>query len=150
MFEHNIGAILDELRTEPRTAELLKGKEAPKTPEEAVEMYAAVAKELGYDLTAEELTAYIREQDAARKARTEERAEAVRRLDDSEIAAVTGGGEHADCKDTFKDYENCWFNDACDMVMNSYPGYKCARFNKSPSMKCPPQFFDCTRASIII
>ena len=29
------------------------------------------------------------------------------------------------CKDTFKDKENCWFNDGCDYTINSYNTYKC-------------------------
>ena len=143
MSEKRIEEFIEEIRTSPRAAELLNGKEAPKTPEEAVEMFAAVAKELGYDLTAEELGAYIREQDEARRARTDDQAEGVRRLDDSEVAEVSGGGEHADCKDTFKDYENCWFNDACDAVLHSYPDYKCCKANKDYQYTCMSSFHSC-------
>ena len=32
-----------------------------------------------------------------------------------------------DCKDTFKDEENCWFNDGCDKTINKYPDYRCKR-----------------------
>ena len=150
MSDKRIEEIVAAMRTDPAAVKLLKGREAPKTLEETVEAYVAVAKELGYDLTVEELAAYIFEQDAARRARTDELAEGVRRLDDSDVAEVAGGRnkDKKPCKDTYLDEENCWFNDACDVTTNSYPGYKCRRIHNDPKFKCPPQYISCENGNL--
>ena len=31
-----------------------------------------------------------------------------------------GGGDHSTCSDTYKDDENCWFDDNCRKVVNMY------------------------------
>ena len=143
MESEKIKVFLSELKAHPRAAELLNGRETPNTPEEAAEFYAGIAKELGYDLTAEELAAYIGEQNAAHRERTDGNAEEVSRLDDSELAAVAGGKDHPDCKDTYKDAENCWFKDACDIVMLHYPDYRCLRNDTDPQETCPSNSFNC-------
>ena len=61
MALENAKKFLEELRTNDKVKELLKGKEAPKSIEEAVNVYLGVAKELGFNLTGEDLLSAIKE-----------------------------------------------------------------------------------------
>ena len=74
-----------------------------------------IAKKLNAELTAEGITAYF--STIAKPVSGE--------LDDDELAQLTGGAEHANCKDTFIQSENCWWNDGCDFTANKYLDYKC-------------------------
>ena len=52
---------LEELKTNDKAKELLKGKEKPANIEEAISLYLGVAKELGFDLKGEDLLGAIKE-----------------------------------------------------------------------------------------
>ncbi len=122
----NIKAFLDELVSNPKAAELLKGKGEPKSEEEKIKAILEVGKELGYALTADELTAALKEKGEALKARTDAQASEVEKLDDDDLAQASGGKkEHSNCKDTFRDRENCWLKDGCDIVNIRYDDYVC-------------------------
>ena len=49
----------------------------------------------------------------------------IENLSEQELAEVAGGKGHSDCRDTFKDRENCWVNDGCDHIYEDYRGYLC-------------------------
>jgi predicted ribosomally synthesized peptide with nif11-like leader len=84
MALENAKKFLEELRTNDKVKELLKGKEAPKSIEEAVNVYLGVAKELGFNLTGEDLLSAIKE--AAIGQGTEEK-----ELNPNEMEQVNGG-----------------------------------------------------------
>lgn len=117
---------LETLRDDPGAREILtkgsKGK--PDTNEEIIAAYAEAAEKLGFDLTAEQIAEGIREQVKEMTAVTARAENAVRELDPEELDKVAGGRDK-DCADTFNNYENCWYNDACDRLTNSYWNYKC-------------------------
>ena len=87
----------------------------PETDEERVAAYLEIAKKLNVELTAEGILAYFNA--AAQPASGE--------LDDDELAQLTGGAGNAACRDSFKQRENCWINDGCDISYNYYSNYKC-------------------------
>ena len=41
-------------------------------------------------------------------------------LSDEELDKVAGGKDHENCSDTYKDNENCWFDDNCKHLTHHY------------------------------
>ena len=120
---------LDALRSNPEAGRIFEqnGKEKPDSREEIAEVYADVAKELGYDLTPAQILEGIDDLEKAQAAGSDQAAEIVQKIEMDELEKVAGGVviPEEKCKDTFKDKENCWFNDGCDYTINSYNTYKC-------------------------
>lgn len=119
MKNETVKEFLKELKSNPKAAELLKGKEAPKSAEEQLATLTDAAKALGYDLTAEDFSAFMEEQAAALKARTEAQVKGIQTLDDSEVSAVSGGEDHF-CADTYKKGEFCFVLDYCEVLSYRY------------------------------
>lgn len=142
MSKESIGKFLEELRHSPQVRQKLEGGDRPLKEEEKTAAFLELAKELGHDLTLEDLREYI--QEAAEKCaqRTEAQAEAIQKLDDSELEKAAGGADHATCKDSFKDKENCWRNDACDLNLETYPDYLC-NHNRNGKMCLEEAMLDC-------
>lgn len=80
-------------------------------------VYSEVAGKLGCDIAAEDVEAYLKGLIPAAPAKKAA-------LDMNELAQIVGGSNQ--CKDTFLNEENCWWNDACDVVHNYYEGYLCS------------------------
>ncbi len=119
---------MEALRTDPRAEELVKGKEKPESLEDAVRLYAEAAAALGFALTEEDISEGLKVLEEEQKAKTEQAKEAVKELDTADLEKVAGGiYVNTDCEDTFKQEENCWFNDGCDQVLNKYNNYICKR-----------------------
>ena len=93
---------------------LFAAAKQPETNEERIAAYLEIAKKLDFDLTAEGILAYFK---AAAEAVSGE-------VDDEELAQLVGGSEP--CSSTYKHKESCWFNDGCDIAINSYDHYYCA------------------------
>lgn len=114
------------IKTEEAKA-LLASIEKPDTEEAVAAAYAEVAKKLGAELTAEEVAAYFAAADATDA-----------ELDDEELSQLVGGrdadAEHENCVYSFKNTENCWFQDACDNSWKEYDGYKCHHQNDGASI----------------
>ena len=111
----NAKKFFEEILKTDEAKALLAATEKPETEEAQIAAYLDIAKKLNAELTAEGITAYF---SAIAKPASGE-------LDDDELAQLTGGGEHANCKDTFIQSENCWWNDGCDFTANKYLDYKC-------------------------
>lgn len=147
MKNEKVRTVLDSMSSDPRAQELLAKVSEPDSMEARILVYANIAEELGYDLTRQELSDYCSIRETAVKASTETAAEEIRKLDDDELRAVAGGGSHPGCKDTYKDKENCWMNDACDIVVHHYKGYQChhnwdcSNYAESPCGE--KQFWEC-------
>ena len=125
MEKKTIQTILDEIRKNPKAAEFLKEKEAAGTPEEAGALWASAAAELGHSITAEEIGEYIKTSEDELKQKAQAAGDEIQSLSEDELKEVAGGKDHSSCKDTYKDRENCWIHDGCDVINNHYSDYKC-------------------------
>lgn len=125
MAYENAKCFFEKLGTDPEAQELLKGCPKPDKPEELLKAYTELAGKLGISLSEEELAGYLEEEKKAIESRTEAAASQIQELQDDAMDAVAGGGAKPDCKDTYRDHENCWFNDGCDNVYHYYDTYMC-------------------------
>ena len=94
----------------------------PETEDERIEAYVDIASQLGIEITKEEVLAYFDE-----KLNNSTSSE----IDDDEMAHFSGGRDSR-CINSYKDRENCWWNDGCDLYMNQYATYSCSWSTKSP------------------
>lgn len=138
MSKENARTFLEEGCKDPKVVELLQAKGEPETQEDMLAAYVGIAKEIGLDFTADELAAALGELDQERLAKTEADVAEVGEIADEELDRMVGGYDHPycptdyysedrACKDTYQDLENCWHNDACDIVYHDYWDYRCKR-----------------------
>ena len=107
---------MDAVRNDPRVKELLKAMPAPKNDSEGLECYVKIARELGFDLTADEILAGLNGMEQAQKAQSEKIG-----LDDADLEHVAGGVKMPNCASTYEsDGEWCWFSDSCSYVISYY------------------------------
>ena len=107
-----------EAKVEARGA---KGEECE--IEAAVEM----ARELGYDVTGEEIVEALQTMKTRQREKTEKAVEDLEALDDDSLEDVAGGIHwvdwslhiHEDCKYDFTD-DDCWSEDACELANVRY------------------------------
>ena len=117
---------IEAMLRDPRTGELLSGCAEPESLEAACAIYADAARKLGLELDAADFEAYFRREEQACIARTEEAASTIRELPDDELELVSGGKkDHKNCRDTYRDRENCWINNGCDVLNQKYDTYSC-------------------------
>ena len=105
---------LDALRNDPRAQELIKDMPVPKSDEEAVACYAKLAKDLGFDLTIDDIKAGLKAMENDRKAQSDKVS-----LDADDLENVAGGANEG-CNDTHHDGEWCWFTDSCSYIITYY------------------------------
>ena len=115
-------------RTEEAKA-FFKAAKAPESEEERVAAYIDIAKKLGVELSADDVSAYFASSENT----------ASGELDDEELSQLVGGGDNAACADTFQQRENCWNNDGCDKLYNEYNDYLCKRFSVRAEKKALSQ-----------
>ena len=111
----NAKKFFEEILKTDEAKAIIADTKQPETDEERVAAYLEIAKKLNVELTADGILAYF---NAAAKPVSGE-------LDDDELAQLTGGAGNAACRDSFKQRENCWINDGCDISYNYYSNYKC-------------------------
>lgn len=111
----DIKKFFEQTMKEERAQALLATYEKPDSEEGVCRIYAEIAAQLGVEITTQQIAAYLAQDRASGE------------LDDEELAQLTGGGDHAACKQSFKDKENCWWKDACDLINSKYDGYQCKR-----------------------
>ncbi len=115
--------IYRDMMSDAKVRNCLMSKDKPESPDELADVLGGVALENGYQLSKDDLLALFGD----RKQKTDLTVEKVERLSEADLANVAGGGNaaNATCADTYKDKENCWFNDGCDYVINWYSQYLC-------------------------
>ena len=106
-----IKQILEELRSDPKAAELVKNA-APKKPEELIKLLAGLAKEHGFDADEGEFAAYYVNALKERAEKSDAAAAAITAEPDRVLDAVAAGREDApendDCGGMF-DVCKCGF-----------------------------------------
>ena len=121
--------MLKALSAEPKAQELLAKVERPDDQDGEICVYADIARQLGYDITEADLKDYIAKKEDLVAARTKEAEAEIKELPDEVLEQVAGGKkEHDECKDTYRDYENCWAKDGCDFALIWYGDYHCYRY----------------------
>ena len=138
MKHHEVRTFLNALRINSKAKEMIQNMPEPKTAEERIAAYAKIAEELGFDISQDDLREYVAHKEQKQKETTEAAAAEIESLTPEEMEEVSGGGDHSECKDTYKDKENCWVNDGCDIINNHYSDYQCHYNNK-----CNKQNFTC-------
>ena len=129
MNKNDIAKELDKLTNDPKAKELLKSYDKPEPGKEAA-VYAEIATKLGYNITEADLTGYNEKLAEVMKKRSEANINKIESLPDEDLAQVAGGAEkHSNCSDTYLDKENCWHQDGCDNIWNSYSDYVCHHIN---------------------
>ena len=106
---------LAQMKNDPRAKELLKALPAPKSEEEALAGYQSVAKQLGFDLSQNEIQAALKAMAQEQKEKTDKDA-----MEDADLESVAGGGQDERCSSTFDRGEWCWFSDSCSYVISHY------------------------------
>ena len=109
---------LRELKTNEKAKELLQGRETPKNKEDAIKAYAEVAKELGEDISAEDITQALKEIEAEIHQKTEAVSADMVELEDDDVENVAGGT--IECGEPMQRLINrfCWENDVCSIHIN--------------------------------
>ena len=124
MSKDNI-QIFREMMADAKVRECLASMEKPEGLEAMAADLAKVAVKFGYPLSEDDLLAIFKD----RKEKTDQAIERVKLLSEADLAEVAGGSNaaNASCSDTYKDKENCWFDDGCDTLINWYNQYICKR-----------------------
>lgn len=120
--------IYKDMMSDAKVHDCLMSKGKPESLEDLANVLGGVALDFGYPLSKDDLLLIIRNTTE----KTNSAIEKVEKLSEADLANVAGGGPndndaHYVCSDTYKDKENCWFDDGCDYVNNWYPYYICKR-----------------------
>ena len=120
-MEEKIGKLMEALQQNPKAQELAKNMKKPESDEEAAEAYAGLAKDLGFDLSADDLLKVLETKEQEQRFRTKNAALAVEKasLTEGDLELVAGG-KNEYCDDTFTTGEWCWFNDSCSTLITVY------------------------------
>ena len=126
-----------EMLDNDASAKALLAGEKPDNEAEFYGAYVNAATELGFTVSADDIKEELEAREAAVAAKTDETIGGMCELSAEEMDNVAGGAviPH-ECKDTFKDEENCWISDGCDKYNNNYPDYRCKRHNKDNETGC--------------
>ena len=135
MKHDKVKAFLEALKTDPKAQELVRNIPEPGNPSSRILAYAKIAEDLGYDLSDADLDSYIADQEEYLQAKAKAAAKEIRELPGDELELAAGGGNNPECTNSYKDKENCWIHDACDIVNNHYPNYQCHLNNKCNHMQ---------------
>jgi hypothetical protein len=119
-----IKKFFEELKKDENASKLFSGKK-PDTEEELIDCYIKVAEQLGYSITAEALKEEMDKTAAEIAKKNDSTIEGIKEVSVEDMDAVAGGRMLWNCEYTYKDEENCWSQDACDVIITSYYGYKC-------------------------
>ena len=96
--------------------------EKPKNKDDAIKAYAEVAKELGEDISAEDITQALKEIEAEIHQKTEAVSANMIDLEDDDLEDVAGGAtplpSSGGCGLTQKILDMCWKNDVCSVGIN--------------------------------
>ena len=136
MATEQVKQFLQAVATDPRAGRILESMAAPENEAAEFRAYLDLAEKLGYAVGEEDLRRAIGELNEETAARTEETAGRIRELSADELSEAAGGGDHGNCSDTFRDEENCWYNDGCDVIFRWYNNYNC-KYTKNQEPPLP-------------
>ena len=126
MVSDQINQFIEQIKSDPDAQELLKKYPKGSSREDEIKAYTEIAGQLGYTFSEAELKEAVDEKRKLRMEKTEETASQIQELSDEVLDQVAGGKDHKECKNTYKDREDCWKSDSCDWIVNLYDGSICA------------------------
>ena len=112
--------LLQQMKKDPRAAELVRGIPAPTNDEEVIACYTDLAEKLGCELSKEEITEGLRALSREQQARTEAARQEMEKaaIGEGTLDMVAGGAGGKDREPYDDDY--CWWSDSCDRMINFY------------------------------
>ena len=126
MASDQINKFIEQINSDPDVQELLKNRPKGDNREDEIKVYTGLAAQLGYTFTEADLKEAVEEKRNLRMEKTEEAAAGIEELSDEVLDRVAGGKDHQECKNTYKDREDCWRSDSCDWIVNLYDNSICA------------------------
>lgn len=120
MAKEDVARFLDELDGNEKAKALLQASGADLDDEEGFKVLASVAREIGYDVTDDEVVEVFKSRRAVLVKASDAAADECRQLSDDEMDKVAGGGDRSNCSDTYKEGENCWWEDNCKKAIIMY------------------------------
>lgn len=121
-----IEKFIEQIKSDPDVQELLRNRPKGNDREDGLKVYAELAAQLGYTFTEADLKEAVEEKRNLRMEKTEAAAAGLQELPDDALDRVAGGKDHKDCRNTYKDREDCWKSDSCDWVVHLYDHSICA------------------------
>ena len=94
-----------------------------------------IAAHFGYEITKDDLVKACEKQAGELAAVRQVAEKEVRELSVNDLDNVAGGGiidvkkEHDECRANYKNEENCWLVDGCDINIYMYTDYLCNTFS---------------------
>lgn len=114
------------VKTNEELSKVAREKTEGKSPDEVIKYYAELAPTMDFDVTEEDLRECFINEPSKLQQRTDATIAKVQELDINELDEVAGGyADSPECADTYRDHENCWYNDGCNVIFNRYRWYKC-------------------------
>ena len=118
-MNENLGKFFEELEQNEKAQELLKAECADGT-EADYSALARIARKTGYEVTDEEMADFWTKVKTKQAKASEAMAAQIAELSCDEMDQVAGGKDHMVCSDTYKDGENCMWDDVCDKLFKFY------------------------------
>ncbi|MBR5110630.1 MAG: hypothetical protein IK099_10580 [Clostridia bacterium] len=126
MANEKIKELLKAIQADPKANETLREIIKAEGEDGIVRYLMEAAKKSGFTVTEAEIREAFEAEAKARMKKTEEAAADIQALPDDALVKAAGGKKgHSNCKDTFLDKENCWYNDGCDKNYQDYDDYVC-------------------------
>ena len=98
---NDVKEFFKKLATDPKGKELLKATKEPDTADEAANLYVGIAKELGANVSREDMLIFVQANEKEQRRAAEKAVADVKvALADSELENVAGGAEGDACEST--------------------------------------------------
>ncbi|MBR5336466.1 MAG: Nif11-like leader peptide family natural product precursor [Lachnospiraceae bacterium] len=128
MSMDNVKKLMAALESDPEARKKVEDIARPSDRDGYIRYYVEVGKRLGLEITEDDIREGVEQAAKELSSRTDSLSDTIEKLPDEELGMVAGGKKgHSNCKDTFKNRENCYFDDGCDFIFLSYDNYKCDR-----------------------
>ena len=118
-MKENVKMFLEELDQNEKAQEMLKAVAADGAEPDIAAM-AKAARETGYDVTEDEMQAFLAQIEKHTAKASDAVAEKLIELTSDEMELVAGGKVRDACRDTYAPGENCLLNDACHKWFQYY------------------------------
>ena len=117
---NTVTQFLKALHSDPKAKGLAMGMQKPENEKETAGFYVRLAKQLGYEISEQEMIEGITAMEQAQLAQTAKADSQVEKVSLSEDALDQVAGGDAECKGSVNKDEWCWWTDACSVIITKY------------------------------